>query len=137
MLSPASRSTTVSASGVVFTQLPCRVIVVASLKPGSYTHPRLQEATTCVKTNGIELKPIQGDRFQTTGFPDLGPARYQLHDGTEMLLVESSQSVANRLEAVCWDDAAGDLVKSLTGLPYVKIDLGELVLPHPFRNSTG
>ncbi|MBI3245327.1 MAG: type I-U CRISPR-associated protein Cas7 [Deltaproteobacteria bacterium] len=73
-----------------------------------------------------ELTPVQGDRFQPTGFADLGPARYQLADGTEMLLIESAQSVANRLEAVCWDEAKEDLVDSLAGLPYVKIDLGEL-----------
>src|SRR5271157_814485 len=57
LLRPASRSTTVSASGVGSKQLPCRIIVIASLKPGFYTHPRLQEATTCAKTNGIGLKP--------------------------------------------------------------------------------
>src|SRR5271157_5659146 len=62
LLRPASRSTTVSASGVGSKQLPCGVIVIASLKPGFYTHPRLQEATTCAKTNGIGLKP--GTRFQ-------------------------------------------------------------------------
>src|SRR5271157_500119 len=58
LLSPASRSTTVSASGLGSKQLPCRVIVIASLKPGSYTHPRLQEAMTCAKTNGIAVNPI-------------------------------------------------------------------------------
>jgi CRISPR-associated protein Csb1 len=67
------------------------------------------------------LRPLQGDRFQSTGFADLGPARYQLPDGTEMLLVESAQSVANRLEAVCWDDERNDLVAPLQGLPYVKV----------------
>src|SRR5208337_1007791 len=56
LLSPASRSTTVSGSGVGSKQLPCRVIVIASLKPGSYTHPRLQEAMTCAKTNGIGVR---------------------------------------------------------------------------------
>jgi CRISPR-associated protein Csb1 len=71
------------------------------------------------------LRPRQGDRFQSTGFQGLGPARYQLHDGTEMLLVESAQSVANRLEAACWDDSTGDLIVALKGLPYVKVDLGE------------
>jgi CRISPR-associated protein Csb1 len=60
-----------------------------------------------------ELRPLQGDRFQPTGFADLGPARYQLPDGTEMLLVESAQSVANRLEAVCWDEATGQLSREL------------------------
>ncbi len=71
-----------------------------------------------------DLRPIQGDRFQPTGFPDLGPATYTLPDGTEKLLVESTQSMANRLEQVCWDDARDDLVPALAGLPYVKIDLG-------------
>jgi CRISPR-associated protein Csb1 len=38
-----------------------------------------------------------------------------------MLLVESPQSVANRLEAVCWDDARDDLVEVLAGMPYVRV----------------
>ncbi len=67
------------------------------------------------------LKPLQGDRFQPTGFPDLGPARYTLHDGTEMLLVESAQSVANRMELACWDEAADDLIPQLRGLPYILV----------------
>ena len=67
------------------------------------------------------LKPVQGDRFQATGFPDLGPATYTLPDGTEMLLVESAQSVANRLEAVCWDDVRDDWAPPLRGLPMVKV----------------
>jgi len=41
------------------------------------------------------LGPVQTDRFQPTGFPDLGAATYTLADGTEMLLVESAQSMAN------------------------------------------
>src|SRR6266852_4547597 len=53
----------------------------------------------------IPLAPVQGDRFQPTGFPDLGAATYERPDGTPMLLVESAQSMANRLEAVCWDAA--------------------------------
>jgi len=72
-----------------------------------------------------DLRPVQGDRFQPTGFPDIGAATYTLPDGTEKLLVESAQSMANRLEAVCWDEAADDLVGALRGLPYVRIGLGE------------
>jgi CRISPR-associated protein Csb1 len=68
-----------------------------------------------------KLKPIAGTRFQPTGFPDLGPATYNLPDGTPMLLVESAQSMANRLEAVCWDAATDDLVAPLRGLPYVAV----------------
>lgn len=68
-----------------------------------------------------DLKPLQGSRFQPTGFPDLGHATYTLPDGTEMLLVESNQSMANRLEVVCWDDRAGDWVQPLKGLPYVQV----------------
>ena len=67
----------------------------------------------------VPLKPLQGTRFQPTGFPDLGAATYR-HAETDMLLVESAQSMANRLEAVCWDEAADDLIPTLKGLPYVK-----------------
>lgn len=69
----------------------------------------------------IELQPLQGTRFQPTGFPNLGPANYRGPDNQPMLLVESAQSMANRLETVCWDDAADDWVKPLRGLPLVKI----------------
>lgn len=68
-----------------------------------------------------ELKPLQGDRFQPTGFADLGAARYKAPDGTDMLLVESAQSVANRLELAIWDDAQDDLHRELSGLPYIKV----------------
>lgn len=67
------------------------------------------------------LEPLQGKRFQPTGFPNLGAAVYRTPDDTEMLLVESAQSVANRLEAVCWDDVADDWVEPLKGLPVVKV----------------
>lgn len=68
-----------------------------------------------------QLVPLQGHRFQPTGFPDLGAARYALADGTEMVLLESAQSVANRLEAVCWHTAQDDLIPELHGLPYVRV----------------
>lgn len=68
-----------------------------------------------------ELKPLQGHRFQPTGFADLGPARYTLADGTEMLLVESAQSVANRMELACWDETNDSLISELDGLPYIRV----------------
>lgn len=73
-----------------------------------------------------DLAPLQGSRFQPTGFPDLGAATYKAppSDGgaaRDMLLVESAQSVANRLEAVCWDEAADDWQPPLRGLPLVKV----------------
>jgi CRISPR-associated protein Csb1 len=67
------------------------------------------------------LKPVQGTRFQPTGFPDLGAATYEGPDGSKMLLVESAQSMANRLEAVCWDTVADDWIEPLRGLPLVKV----------------
>jgi len=68
------------------------------------------------------LQPIQGTRFQPTGFPDLGAAEYDAPDGnSRMLLVESAQSMANRLEAVCWNEVEDDWVEPLRGLPYVKV----------------
>jgi len=69
----------------------------------------------------VELKPVQGQRFQPTGFPDLGAARYETPEG-EQLLVESVQSMANRLEEVCWDEGAHDLVPCLRGLSYVRAE---------------
>lgn len=68
------------------------------------------------------LRPIAGTRFQPTGFPDLGAAEYDNPEkGYRMLLVESPQSMANRLERVCWDDAANDWRAPLKGLPRVDV----------------
>ncbi|MFC1464995.1 MAG: type I-U CRISPR-associated RAMP protein Csb1/Cas7u [Candidatus Brachytrichaceae bacterium NZ_4S206] len=66
------------------------------------------------------LKPLQGERFQPTGFPDLGAALYTLADGTQMLLVESAQSVANRMELASCKDDKRTLLDCLNGLPYVQ-----------------
>lgn len=68
-----------------------------------------------------DLVPVQGSRFQPTGFPDLGAAEYDGPDGQRMLLVESAQSMANRLEEVCWDKTADDWVAPLAGLPLVRV----------------
>src|SRR5258707_13652396 len=72
------------------------------------------------------LKPVAGTRIQPTGFPDLGPATYDAPDGTPTLLVESAQSMANRLEAVCWDEGTDDITPELKGLPFVKVKLAGL-----------
>lgn len=68
-----------------------------------------------------QLQPVQGTRFQPTGFPDLGAAEFDGPDGRRMLLVESAQSVANRMEAVCWDKVHDDWVAPLRGMPYIKV----------------
>ncbi len=79
------------------------------------------------------LKPVQGSRFQPTGFPNLGHAAYMSPDGDgQIVLVESAQSMANRLETVCWDDANDDWVGPLMGLPVVKVVDGE---SKPLTNS--
>ncbi len=70
-----------------------------------------------------ELKPVQGSRFQPTGFPDLGAATYKRPDGTSMLLVESAQSMANRLEEVCWNKADDEIDEKLNGLSHVVVKL--------------
>lgn len=69
----------------------------------------------------VPLKPIQGTRFQPTGFPDLGAATYNMADGKEMLLLESAQSMANRMETVCWDDGEKKIKDPLHGIPFVKV----------------
>ena len=67
------------------------------------------------------LKPLQGTRFQPTGFPNLGAAEYEGPGGVKMLFVESPQSMANRMEGVCWDEVDDDWVEPLRGLPVVKV----------------
>ena len=68
-----------------------------------------------------ELQPLQGARFQPTGFPDLGSAVYDGPNGNRLLLVESAQSMANRMETVCWDAPNDDWVAALKGLPLIKV----------------
>lgn len=68
-----------------------------------------------------DLQPLQGARFQPTGFPDLGAAVYVGPNGKRMLLVESAQSMANRLETVCWNSVSDDWVEPLKNLPLVKV----------------
>jgi CRISPR-associated protein Csb1 len=71
-----------------------------------------------------ELRPVQGERFQPTGFPDLGAGVYESPRGPR-LLVESAQSMANRLEAVCWDVGKNELPQELRGLSYVRVLRGD------------
>lgn len=69
----------------------------------------------------IDLKPLVGTRFQPTGFPDLGAAEFEYDDDKRALLVESTQSMANRLEATTWDEAKDDQTTELATLPYVRV----------------
>lgn len=66
-----------------------------------------------------DLVPMQGHRFQPTGFADLGAATYTLPSEVPMLLVESAQSMANRLEKTIITPE-GELIPELTGLSYVR-----------------
>lgn len=68
----------------------------------------------------IPLEPLQGHRFQPTGFPGLGAATFQTTKGS-CLLVESAQSMANRLELTIWDAARNDVLEPLTGLSHVRV----------------
>jgi CRISPR-associated protein Csb1 len=73
--------------------------------------------------------PATGSRFQPTGFPDLGAAVFSrptlTSDGRpgweRAILVESAQSMANRLEAVAWDSSTDQPADVLDGLPYVRV----------------
>ena len=81
---------------------------------------------TALKTSNrllltVPLRPVQGDRFQPTGFPSLGAATYQTKDG-QKLLVESAQSMANRLETTCWDTANNAPIAALKGISHVTVN---------------
>ncbi|MEZ5130338.1 MAG: type I-U CRISPR-associated RAMP protein Csb1/Cas7u [Mycobacterium sp.] len=72
----------------------------------------------------VDLAPIAGSTFQPTGFPDIGAAtftRFQDDEEVDSLLLESVQSMANRLEATAWDAATQQPVTAVTGLPYLRV----------------
>ena len=73
----------------------------------------------------VPLRPLAGDRFQPTGFPDIGAATYERPIGEDgwqtCLLVESAQSMANHLEATAWDELERRPVEALAALPYVRV----------------
>lgn len=72
----------------------------------------------------VELQPVQGSRFAPTGFADLGPAVFPqpTEDGwMDCLLVESAQSMANRLEATLWDHGAKSPIPEVQRLPYIRV----------------
>ena len=73
----------------------------------------------------VPLRPLFGSTFQPTGFPDLGPATYQDADGTPCLLVESAQSMANRLENTIWDAGTDSVISAAEGLSHVRVTDGE------------
>lgn len=82
----------------------------------------------------IALEPLQGKRFQPTGFPSLGAATFQ-SGGSASLLVESAQSMANRLESTIWDDARMDVKQKLNGLSHVRVVRAEAFLTDTILES--
>ncbi|MER7209806.1 type I-U CRISPR-associated RAMP protein Csb1/Cas7u [Streptosporangium sp. NPDC000239] len=70
------------------------------------------------------LRPALGSTFQPTSFPDVGAARFSRAGGGDSLLVESVQSMANRLEATTWDRAERKPVTLVEALPYVRVHRG-------------
>lgn len=77
----------------------------------------------------VPLKPTMGDIFQPTGFPDIGTATFVRpgQPDQQHILIESPQSMANRLEAVGWDSHENKPINELANLPWVKVidSLGE------------
>jgi CRISPR-associated protein Csb1 len=77
----------------------------------------------------VELEPVAGSRFQPTGFPDIGAGEFERPvrqpDGTvtfvNALIVESPQSIANRLEGTAWDAATDQPAEPFAALPYVRV----------------
>lgn len=68
-----------------------------------------------------ELELASGSYFQPTGFPDIGPCRFVDGHGNRRCLVESEQSMANRLEGVCMR-APGEWRAPFEGkLPIIKV----------------
>jgi CRISPR-associated protein Csb1 len=66
------------------------------------------------------LKLTNGHFLQPTGFPDIDACIYRDKEGRRWCLVESEQSMSNRLEAVCMK-SPGVWVDDLKGLPLVVV----------------
>lgn len=75
------------------------------------------------ETYTIRLEPALGSRFQPTGFPNLGAAEFERPvDGggwERCLLVESEQSMANRLEATLWNEPKKAPIDLIEALPHL------------------
>jgi len=87
------------------------------------------------------LKLTNGQFLQPTGFPDIDACIYRDKEGRRWCLVESEQSMSNRLEAVCMK-SQGVWADDLTGLPLiaVKNQAGDLLAtnltePHRLASS--
>lgn len=77
-----------------------------------YAHERILITAALDLANGRFLQP--------TGFPDIDACLYRDKEGRRWCLVESEQSMANRLEAVCMR-SPGVWVDDLKGLPVVAV----------------
>lgn len=79
--------------------------------------------------------------FQPTGFPDIGACIFVDKDGRRRCLVESEQSMANRLEAVCMQAPGTWRAPFATKLPVIRVvdgngDLLATSLTEPHRLSS-
>lgn len=83
-----------------------------SLLDTLYAHDRVVITAALGLANGHFLQP--------TGFPDIDACIYRDHAGRRWCLVESEQSMANRLEAVCMR-SPGVWVDDLKGMPLVAV----------------
>lgn len=77
-------------------------------------------------THVLSLAPVAGDRFQPTGFPNLGAAVFQRFDAdrndwVEALHVESPQSMANRFELTTWNEPEQRPADDFAAIPYVEV----------------
>lgn len=73
----------------------------------------------------VDLRPLQGRRFQPARYANLGPAVFATPDGVPHLQVDGHAAVANWLEAVGWDDGTDAPVPELDGIPYVRVQAGD------------
>lgn len=77
----------------------------------------------------LEVIDSPSNRFYPTNFPEIGASVYPYFNGDKWLnacLVESSQSVANRLEEAILEN--GELIPDFRGMPYLAVKKGESIL---------
>ncbi|MBI4524495.1 MAG: type I-U CRISPR-associated protein Cas7 [Deltaproteobacteria bacterium] len=79
---------------------------------------RMYEQEHIVITASLEI--ANGHFLQPTGFPDIDACIYRDKEGKRWCLVESEQSMTNRLEAVCMK-SPGVWIDDLKGLPVIAV----------------
>lgn len=85
------------------------------------TLDRLYSADRILITANLQVAEGFGDRLQPASFPNLGPCLYKLPDGSDRLVLDTAQAVANWLEYICWPEGTNSYIQEFANVPSVVV----------------